>query len=79
MKHRGATILERGGEGCAYLKGNGCSICRDRPAACRAFDCSKHLWRMLPLDMKRADAELPEKAPLLKIEGRTYHCSAYRR
>ena len=79
MKHKGATVLERTDEGCVYLKGNRCSIYQDRPAACRAFDCSKHLWRMLPLDMKRADAQLPAKAPLLKVDGKTYHYSTFKR
>lgn len=77
MKHQGAVVLERTEEGCVYLKDNGCGIYKDRPAACRAFDCSQHRWRMLPLDMKRADAPLPAKAPTLKVDGRTYHYSTF--
>lgn len=79
MKHQGgAVVLERTAEGCVYLKDNGCSIYKDRPAACRAFDCSRHLWRMLPLDMKRADTPLPPQAPRLKVEGKTYHYTTFK-
>ena len=79
QKLRGVTVLERTAEGCVYLKGNACGIYENRPAACRHFDCSKHTWRMLPVDMPRADAPFPERPPELSVDGKIYHYSIYRR
>jgi putative zinc- or iron-chelating protein len=75
----GVTVLKRTADGCTYLKGFKCSIYKDRPAACRAFDCSKHLWRMLPQDMPRASEPPAKTVRTLKVDGTEYHYSPPRR
>lgn len=80
MQMNGMTVLERSEEGCVYLKDNACSNYADRPAACRAFQCDKYLWRMLPQGMNIVGKDpLPAKPRVLKVEGATYHYSELRR
>lgn len=72
----GVPVLKQDENGCVYLKGNRCSIYKERPAACRRFDCSGHLFKLYPITAPRmSERGMP---PTLTQDGKVYHYSRKR-